>query len=203
MKKKRLFFFITFSQKINERTNGYAAQVKKLSQEVRVRTLEILFVRRCNQIYCLQKNNNILLKTSIHWILNWTKNGDKNLVPTHKLWTYQLAAQPFLFSWRFRFGHRHHCCLLYVVLFYEAFPFVFSLFPEVELVYKVVFFLCFSLKSEKVVFIDWSRGVWWWVLLFKCLKRICKYLFWFYFHIINFKLNTTCMCVCVCALPCL
>lgn len=66
MMKKRLFFFITFSQKINERTNGYAAQVKKQSQEVRVRTLEILFVRRYNQIYCLQKNNNILLKTSIH-----------------------------------------------------------------------------------------------------------------------------------------
>lgn len=81
-----------------------------------------------------------------------------------------------------------------------SFSFCFFLFPEVELVYKVVFFWCFSLKSEKVVFIDWSRGVWWWVLLFKCLKRICKYLFWFYFHIINFKLNTTCMCVCVCVL---
>lgn len=81
-----------------------------------------------------------------------------------------------------------------------SFSFCFFLFPEVELVYKVVFFWCLSLKSEKVVFIDWSRGVWWWVLLFKCLKRICKYLFWFYFHIINFKLNTTCKCVCVCVL---
>lgn len=146
MKKKRLFFFITFSQKINERTNGYAAQVKKLSQEVRVRTLEILFVRRCNQIYCLQKNNNILLKT---FFLNWTKNGDKNLVPTHKLWTYQLAAQPFLFSWRFRFGHRHHCCLLYVVLFYEAFPFVFSYFQKLNLFTKLFFFGVFLWRAKR------------------------------------------------------
>lgn len=76
---EEIVFFITLSQKINERTNGYAAQVKKLSQEVRVRTLEILFVRRYNQIYCLQKNNNILLKTSIHWILNWTKKRRQKL----------------------------------------------------------------------------------------------------------------------------
>lgn len=113
------------------------------------------------------KNSNTL---DFKEILNWTRKRRQNLVPTHKLWTtYQLAAQPFLFSWRFRFGHRHHCCLLYVVLFYEAFLFVvFFLFPEVELVYKVVFFLVFFFsKSEKVVFIDWSRGVWWWwVLLF-------------------------------------
>lgn len=61
---EEIVFFITFSQKINERTNGYAAQVKKLSQEVRVRTLEILFVRRCNQIYCLQKKQQYFIKNS-------------------------------------------------------------------------------------------------------------------------------------------
>lgn len=46
--------------------------------------------------------------------------------------TYQLASQPFLFSWRFRFGHRRHRSLV---------DFLFLLF-----VFNVFFFLYFEKK---------------------------------------------------------
>lgn len=88
-----------------------------------------------------------------------------------------------------------------IVLWSFSFCF-FSYFQKLNLFTKL-FFLVFFFEERK-------GGIYWLIsrrvmmsttfLLFKCLKRICKYLFWFYFHIINFKLNTTCMCVCVCVL---